>query len=260
MNINSTIGGLRWKCLNDKTNILTDTAGRKTFQYVTDNYSLTITDEDVIHTLKYKCVLIQESISVIGNIILIKPITFKVYKEDGTELTEAEYHYCHYTWAFPINSMLKLVGYTNDQIAAFSHDDNYYYISGDGTLPLNYTILNTFNKKKRDNSVAIQIDFGGNTLFTSTSFKFLKDGQSGNNGIKYSGIITYNGYCYGEQDTQGKIRKLQFVYINGSNTWYQYDITNERLISFNRPELKVEIYADGDKVTDSSKYNVVGIV
>lgn len=190
----------------------------------------------------------------------IKPITFKVYKEDGTELTEAEYHYCHYTWAFPINSMLKLVGYTNDQIATFSHDDNYYYISGDGTLPLNYTILNTFNKKKRDNSVALQIDFAGNTLFTSTSFKFLKDVQKGNNGTKYSGIITYNGYCYGEQDVQGKIRKLQFVYINGSNTWYQYDITNERLISFNRPELKVEIYADGDKVTDSSKYNVVGIV
>ena len=54
-----------------------------------------------------------------------------------------------------------------------------------------------------------------------------------------------------------KNRKLQFVYINGSNTWYQYDITNERLISFNRPELKVEIYADGDKVTDSSRYNVV---
>ena len=55
--------------------------------------------------------------------------------------------------------MSKLVGYTNDQIATFSHDDNYYYISGDGTLPLNYTILNTFNKKKRDNSVALQIDF-----------------------------------------------------------------------------------------------------
>ena len=152
--------------------------------------------------------------------------------------------------------MLKLVGYTNDQIATFSHDDNYYYISGDGTLPLNYTILNTFNKKKRDNSVALQIDFAWNTLFASTSFKFLKDVQSGNNGTKYSGIITYNGYCYGEQDAQGKIRKLQFVYINGSNTWYQYDITNERLISFNRPELKVEIYADGDKVTDSSRYNL----
>ena len=67
----STIGGLGWKCLNDKTNISTDATGRKTFQYVTNNYSLTITDEDVIHTLKYKCILIQESISVIGNIILI---------------------------------------------------------------------------------------------------------------------------------------------------------------------------------------------
>ena len=66
----STIGGLGWKCLNDKKNISTDATGRKTFQYVTNNYSLTITDEDVIHTLKYKCVLIQESISVIGNIIL----------------------------------------------------------------------------------------------------------------------------------------------------------------------------------------------
>ena len=66
----STIGGLGWKCLNDKKNISTDATGRKTFKYVTNNYSLTITDEDVIHTLKYKCVLIQESISVIGNIIL----------------------------------------------------------------------------------------------------------------------------------------------------------------------------------------------
>ena len=127
----------------------------------------------------------------------IKTITFKVYKEDGTELTEAEYHYYHYIWAFPINSMSKLVGYTNDQTATFSHDDNYYYISGDGTLPINYTILNTFNKKKRDDSVALQIDFAWNTLFASTSFKFLKDGQSGNNGTKFSCIITYNGYCYG---------------------------------------------------------------
>ena len=67
----SIIGGLGWKCLNDKRNISTDATGRKTFQYVTNNYSLTITDEDVIHTLKYKCVLIQESISVIGNIILL---------------------------------------------------------------------------------------------------------------------------------------------------------------------------------------------
>ena len=41
----------------------------KLFNYVTNNYSLTITDEDVIHTLKYKSILIQESIS--GNIILI---------------------------------------------------------------------------------------------------------------------------------------------------------------------------------------------
>ena len=38
----STLGGLGWKCINEKTNITYDANGKKTFQYITNNYSLIV--------------------------------------------------------------------------------------------------------------------------------------------------------------------------------------------------------------------------
>lgn len=404
-----TLGGLGWRCLNKKTNVTYDAEGNKTFQYVTTNRSLEVSDSDVASALRYKCVLTKDSIVVGGSICLknlnsrikvllvsstgkntftenlgnvtligrcyypglssniglttqwqrfdkdgnyldnnfytinrwndkvgdyyefeitypcskleklntvnctfystttlndsvvqnnlgtasiiitttkemtygvtidngdvlykydadgdspmvanydgpasskvttIKPITFRVFKPDGSELDDTEYHYAHYKWSFPKNSMMKLTGsYT-------SQDDNYYYIEGWGTSSINYTILSTYNKKKNDNSILLQIEIKGNQISESTNPKFLKDGESGTNGTKYAAVLTYQGYAYGERDSSGKIRKLQPVYVAGSG-WKIYDIPNNKLIDFNNPTLSPIVYRDGERIT--SGYNV----
>ena len=49
----SIIGGLGWKCLNKKQNVTYDSTGKQSFEYVTNNYSYSVSVDDVISSLKY---------------------------------------------------------------------------------------------------------------------------------------------------------------------------------------------------------------
>jgi len=178
----------------------------------------------------------------------IKPITFKVFKPNGLELNETEYLYVKYKWSFPKNSMMKLSGYSTAQLDALEQDDDYYYIIGYGNSSINYIILPTFNKKKNNNTILLQVDFDGNQISESTNPKFLKDGESGTNGSKYATVLTYQDYAYGERDELGRIRKLQAIYIAG-DSWKIYDIDSNSLIDFNEPELEPIVYKDGERIT-----------
>ena len=184
----------------------------------------------------------------------IEPITYKIFKPDGRELTDIEYLYAKYRWSFPKNSMMKLSGYSTAQLNALEQDDNYYYITGYGQSSINYTILATYNKKKTNNSILISVEFDGNQLSDSVNPKFLKDGEGGTNGSKYAAMLTYLDYAYGERDGNGKIRKMQFVYVAGGTGWRLYDVASGTLIPIGSPQLKVSVYKDGDKIT--SGYNV----
>ena len=177
----------------------------------------------------------------------IDPITFKIFKPDGSELSDLEYNYARYKWSFPKNSMMKLVG------TSTSEGNDYYYISGYGKSSINYTILGTYNKKKTNNSILLEINFDNITLNDSINPKFLKDGEGGTNGSKYSAVLTYLDYAYGERDGNGKIRKLQAIFIAGTG-WRLLDVENGTLVNFNSPKLVANIYKDGAKI--SSGYNV----
>ena len=65
-----TIGGIGWKCLNEKTNIAVDDEGNRTFDYVENVYKLEVKPTDVKSALRYKCILIQNEITVIDTITL----------------------------------------------------------------------------------------------------------------------------------------------------------------------------------------------
>lgn len=188
----------------------------------------------------------------------IKPIEFKVFKADGTELNETEYRSCNYTWRIPKNSMISLA----TGITPTSSDDDYYYVSGTGQSSLNYKIANVFNKRNNNNDVSLTIDFAGSTLSSVASIKFLKDGESGTNGTRYSAVITYRensgeqDFAYGEKDANGKIRKLQFVYVNDERRWYRYGITHETYSGIGSPQLLLNVYADGENITSqTSRYS-----
>lgn len=182
------------------------------------------------------------------------PISFRVFKDDGIELTNEEYAAAAYTWSFPINSMMTAVGTPSRQ------DEDYYYFTGYGQNILTYDIAPIFDKTKSNNTIILTIDFAGNIVTQSFTIKFLKDGESGTNGSKYSAIILSgkdnNYYGYGERDKNKNIRKYHAIYVN--NKWYYYDIDTKKLANLNSVNFIYNIYKDGKDITqdlkDSSKY------
>lgn len=196
----------------------------------------------------------------------ITPITYTIYKPDGNELTPDEYMQVKYRWKIPVNSMIKIdVSYATDQ------DENYYYIdnyNSDGfSVPysLNYTIRDTYDKSRSNNTILLEIHFGNIKLYNSVTPQFVKDGESGTNGTKYAAIIRHNGYGYGEISGEGKSQKLHVIYVaeKGSETgvtyrnigWYLYDINNEEIIPFDAQEVTVDVYKDGTKLSENDEKN-----
>ena len=169
----------------------------------------------------------------------ILPLSYRLFKEDGTELSETEYQYCTVQWKVPKNSMIKL------KTTATHSDDNYDYIIGNGKVDVNYTIIDTYNVKKIDNSIILTVNFNNNIFTEVANIKFLKDGESGTNGSKYAAIITYEGYGYGEINSKGKPHKLQPVYVNGS--WRLCDSTTGSIsTTWTDSKLDVSVYCDGE--------------
>ena len=187
----------------------------------------------------------------------IPPLSFKIYKNDGTELTETEYLYCKTTWKVPKNSMIKLSSqYTLE-------DEQYYYIEGQGQIDVYYDIINTYNVKKNDNNVFLTVEFNDNILNEVANIKFLKDGESGTNGSKYTAIIKYDGHGYGEKDADGNICKLHCIAksnLDGTQKeWGLLDYKTglyEKWLNDNNPQLTVSVYCNGELITNTAEYSV----
>ena len=192
----------------------------------------------------------------------IDPISIRLYKEDGTEFTSDEYKVTEINWLVPVNSMITL---TNAQKTDTETNPGYYTIKGKYPInsELSYGISKTYNKNKLDNTIIIQA-FAPFTILKKyisnvANIKFLKDGESGTNGSKYSAIITYENYGYGEKDSNGKIHKLQLVYAADNNTWYLYNPASPKVYNpFSSAQLNLVLYVDGERVSprEMAKWNI----
>ena len=214
------------------------------------NYKISILNGDVLY--KYDSdgdspMVAEYDGPVSSKVKEIQPINFRIFKNDGTELNSTEYLYCSTTWAFPKNSMLKL----DRNETPTDEDDNYYYISGQGQLPINYSIINSYNVKKNDNTILLTVQLQNDILTEAVTIKFLKDGESGTNGSKYAGLITYNGKGYAEPDSNNKPVKLHCVYCKGLGWGY---LNNNIFTDWEDRPFDVKVYCDGDLITDG--YNV----
>lgn len=182
----------------------------------------------------------------------IHPLIFHVYKEDGKELTESEYTRVKFIWSIPKNSMMTLVS-----PAYTSEDDDYYYVEGHGHQDLNYDIASVFSKSKENNIILLNIDFDNKAILGRTAIKFLKDGESGTNGSRYTAIITHGGNAYCQRDELGRIRKVIMVWdaTEGRQHWYYYNIVNKRMLS-QYPSFGISVYKDGNQINQSGIYTV----
>lgn len=186
------------------------------------------------------------------NLNEIKPITFKIYKANGNELTETEYLAVNTIWRIPKKSLINI-----NPVLISEEDDNYYYVRGERSLP--YTIDATYNPSKSNNEITLYTTFAGVEMLNNTSFTFVKDGGNGTNGTNYSAEIIIDGYAYGQKNpTTNGVYKLCYVYFADSAKWMLYDMQNNQLIDDTTlMTLDVRVFSQGEVITDDTQYSVV---
>jgi hypothetical protein len=116
--------------------------------------------------------------------LTLKPITFKLFKPDGEELTEAEYATCQWTWKVPENTMLKL----SDKEWVL---ENGFYTST--ARNCTYDIRNNYSANRTDNTIILSVVFNEMIYTQNCEIQFMKDGANGTNGTDYVASIVYEG-------------------------------------------------------------------
>lgn len=194
---------------------------------------------------------------------VILPLNIRIFKPNGEEFSEAEYDVTTVEWLVPIekNSMIVI---NSNLRGDTTSNPGYYTISGsyDSLSNLNYSIRNTFDRKRSNNTIIVKAYFKSNEVEITTNINFLKDGESGTNGTKYSAIVVYvenpttgEAYAYEEKDINGVENKIQLIYAKDIDTWYRYNPAKGILIPLTRnneiAKFEVEFYTDG--VLDSNR-------
>ena len=210
----------------------------------------------------------------------IEPISFEIYKSDGNKLTQEEKDWCLTTWSLPKNSMMTFgINKFKEQGLDVSEDELFYYITKRGIFDISYDIANSYNASKTNNAVSVKVAINDNsqTVLTGTAdIRFLKEGENGTNGTRFSALLTYQGYGYNVINEYSINNKLQLIYIaetneegteTGNGKWY-YKAVDDNLISSlkevpatgisynNKPTFGVEVYKDGELIDTTTSYSV----
>lgn len=114
----------------------------------------------------------------------INPITFKIFKADGNELTEAEYAECQFSWEVPVNTML-------DIDRQYLNEEETKYIIPNRNFE--YNIRSYYSAARNDNIVFLKVIFDGMTYEDQFEIQFIKDGANGTNGTDYVASIVFEG-------------------------------------------------------------------
>lgn len=175
-------------------------------------------------------------------ITAINPLQLHIYKQDGTELTESEYALANIVWYIDKNSLFKVVGVTPEK----SDSEILEYIN---ITSLPYTIETRFNKAKSENKLYVDIEIDGTYLNLEPNIQFIKEGESGINGSKYTALISYNKKPYNSFAT--KIGENLIFAKNGNNNWYYHTGTEWQIYNKdNLPKLSIEVFKNGSIINN----------
>lgn len=211
--------------------------GDKLFKYDADGNSPMMADYDG---------------AISSKITSIAPISIRLFKPDGDEFSESEYAVTVVEWLIPINSMIV---FNQSWKTDDTTNPGYWTIKGSynsfNSFP--YSIANVYDYSKTDNIILIHAYLKDTKVDNVARLRFLKDGEGGTNGSKYTAIITYNGYAYGEKDSDGVERKFQLYKIGNNFSWYRYDSKTKTFSRISTISgFNVDLYVDGEKIEDST--------
>lgn len=216
-------------------------------------YNLIMIDSEKVYKYSasgYSPMVTQYEGAVASRVDAIKPISYRIYHQDGTEFNQSEYNACITTWWVPANSLIELDNPPSPQ-------DGYYIITSSGKADLNYNIADFYESSKSDDTIYLSIDFNDYEIKGVAHIQTIKNGELGTNGT--SCICTLKAriggqdepsFAYQEKDASGKIHSLKLIAFN--NAWY-VNKADGKFYDRTGIELKLIPYAQrgNDKLTDS---------
>lgn len=225
--------------------------GNKLYKYDSDGDSPLVADYDG---------------PVSSRITSILPLNYRLFKtqENGVEFSEEEYLNCKAVWKIPKKSMININAVSSDNIIIDKESDEDFNLItiNKGREDIAYTISSKYFPTKKDETVFLEVSFKNEKILTSTTINFIKEGENGTNGSKYTAIITYDGYEYEELDANGNQRKLIMEYETNNfaedlewNDWKQgwnfYSYYDDASTFFDQErigEFQIKLYKDSEEI------------
>lgn len=115
--------------------------------------------------------------------LIIEPLKFTLFGPDGLELSDAEKAAADITWTVPLENTMLTVD-TDAENVTIDDENKVIYVKG--SIDLVYGIQRVFYNNRNNNTIRIDVIYNGNTLFGTTSFTFLKEGDPGTNGTEFA--------------------------------------------------------------------------
>lgn len=115
--------------------------------------------------------------------LIIEPLKFTLFGPDGLELSDVEKATADIIWTVPLENTMLTVD-TDAENVTIDDENKVIYVKG--TVDLIYGIQRVFYNNRNNNTIRVDVIYNGNTLFGTTSFTFLKEGDPGTNGTEFA--------------------------------------------------------------------------
>lgn len=210
-----------------------------------DGYYLGITNGNQI--FKYSVSGTSPASPTLENPKVIEALGYYMFDEKGDRIPDEVLNTCKRRWKVPVENTMIKIGSANGEAAAVSPDLQYKYF--DNVSNLIYTIEEKFDFSKENNQIELEIDYKGTVLRATTTFNFLKEGESGTAGTDVVCRIIPNV-------SDGASVDFVTIYRSGSNTTSgtlnfktdkYYTTINS---SSQRTLFKAEVWENGEQVNE----------
>ena len=145
-----------------------------------DLYSLVI--ENGSKVFKYNEAGVSPASARLDNPMIIPALSFTLYDPEGNPVEANED-----VWYFPINdTMLELI-YNKENPPDVDDKENpqYYIIKNPANNLISYSIAETYDPSKTNNTIRLAVKAGDTVYTETTTFLFVREGDSGTNGTDY---------------------------------------------------------------------------
>lgn len=177
--------------------------------------------------------------------IIIQPLDFTVYDDNGAEVPQSAIGNQNVEWWVPAESTM--INVLNSYGAPERIEDGYKIYSN--TYSIGFDILKTYNPNNNNNTILLKVFYKDKKLIAKTNFSFLKEGENGTNGSEFVCRLVPN-------TTDITIPKNVILTYNETGSADDYLLNYNRPAGKNNIWLNAELYHNGVNIFRGSSSGI----